>query len=142
MAMNSALLRVISRTHLLLYRLTAGRIGASLAGRPMLLLTTIGRKTGKSHSTPLQYMEDCENMIVVASNGGNRQHPTWWFNLKNTPEAEVQVRSGRKRVKAETANVEERSRLWPLLVETYPGYDEYQKNTKRTIQVVILQPDE
>ena len=142
MAMNSTLLKVISRTHLLLYRLTAGRIGSSLAGRPMLLLTTTGRKTGKAHTTPLQYMEDGENLILVASNGGNRQHPAWWFNLRNTPEAEVQVRNSKKRVKAETANTAERSRLWPLLVETYAGYDEYQKNTERTIQVVILQPDE
>jgi deazaflavin-dependent oxidoreductase (nitroreductase family) len=141
MPMNPVLMKAIGRIHRALYRLTAGAIGGSLAGRPMLLLTTTGRKTGKSRTTPLQYSEDGENMVVVASNGGNPRHPAWWFNLEGNPEAEVQVRKIKKRVKAETANEEERSRLWPLLVETYPGYEEYQKSTERTIPVVILRPE-
>lgn len=141
MSMNPVLIRAIGRIHRTLYRLTAGALGGKLAGKPMLLLTTTGRKTGKSRTTPLQYLEDGENMVVVASNGGNPRHPAWWFNLERHPEAEVQVGKVTRRVRAETASAEERSRLWPLLVETTPGYAEYQKGTERTIPVVILRPE-
>ncbi len=142
MAMNPVLMKTIGRIHRALYRLTAGALGSKLAGKPMLLLTTIGRKTGKSRTTPLQYLEDGENLVIVASNGGNPRHPAWWFNLERNPEAEAQVGKVTRRVRAETASEEERSRLWPLLVETYPGYEEYQKGTERTIPVVILRPEE
>ncbi len=141
MSMNPVLMKAIGRIHRALYRLTRGALGGRLAGKPMLLLTTTGRKTGKSRTTPLQYLEDGENMVVVASNGGNPRHPAWWFNLERHPEAEVQVGKVTRRVRAETASAEERSRLWPLLVETTPGYAEYQKGTERTIPVVILRPE-
>ena len=141
MAMNPVLMRAIGRIHRALYRLTAGALGGRLAGRPMLLLTTTGRKTGKSRTTPLQYLEDGENMVIVASNGGNPRHPAWWFNLESNPEAEAQVGKVTRRVRAETASEEERGRLWPLLVETTPAYAEYQKGTERTIPVVILRPE-
>ena len=142
MAMNPVLMKAIGRIHLALYRLTGGALGSRLAGRPMLLLRTTGRKTGKLRTTPLQYLEDGENMVVVASNGGNPRHPAWWFNLDKTPEAEAQVGKVTRRVRAETASEEERSRLWPLLVETYGGYQDYQEGVERTIPVVILRPEE
>ena len=139
--MNPVLMKAIGRIHRALYRLTAGALGGRLAGRPMLLLTTTGRKTGKSRTTPLQYLEDGENMVIVASNGGNPRHPAWWFNLERNPEAEVQVGKVTRRVRAETASEGERSRLWPLLVETTPAYEGYQNGTERTIPVVILRPE-
>ena len=141
MSMNLVLMKAIGRIHRALYRLTAGALGGKLAGKPMLLLTTTGRKTGKARTTPLQYLEDGENLVVVASNGGNPRHPAWWFNLKRNPEAKAQIGKVTRRVRAETASEEERSRLWPLLVETTPGYAEYQKGTERTIPVVILRPE-
>ncbi len=140
MAMNPVLIRAIGRIHGALYKLTAGALGGRLAGKPMLLLTTTGRKTGKSRTTPLQYLEDGQNMVIVASNGGNPRHPALWHNLESHPEAEAQVGKVTRRVRAETASAEERSRLWPLLVETTPAYEEYQKGTERTIPVVILRP--
>lgn len=142
MAMSPVLIKAIGRTHLALYKLTRGMIGASLAGKPMLLLTTTGRKTGVLRTTPLQYLKDGENLVIVASNGGNPSNPGWWFNLTATPEAEAQVGRQKQRVRAETAQGEERDRLWALLVDVYPEYDGYQKETERTIPVVILHPEE
>ncbi len=142
MAMSPVLIRAIGRTHRALYKLTRGTIGASLAGKPMLLLTTTGRKTGMLRTTPLQYLKDGDNLVVVASNGGNPSHPGWWFNLEDNPAAEAQVGKQQQRVRAETALGEERNRLWALIVDAYPEYDKYQKETERTIPVVMLQPRE
>ena len=142
MAMNQMLMKTIGKVHSALYRLTSGSLGAKLGGRPMLLLTTTGRKSGKSRTTPLQYMTDGENMVVVASNGGNQRHPAWWFNIDANPEATAQAGKVTQRVRAETANEEERARLWPILVEGYPGYQGYEDETERTVPVVILRPQQ
>ena len=141
MAMNLMLMRTIAVIHRGLYRLTGGALGARLAGRPMLLLTTTGRKSGRPRTTPLQYMKDGENVVVVASNGRNARHPAWWFNIDTNASATVQVGKETKRVRAETANEEERSRLWPLLLEAYAGYQDYEDETERTIPVVILKAE-
>ncbi len=140
MPVNPNLIKMMSALHLFWYRLTGGAIGGSLAGRPILLLTTTGRKTGQRRTTPLQYLEDGENMVLAASNGGNPRHPAWWLNLESNPGAEVRVGSDRKPVRAEKAEGEERERLWKLLVELYSGYEEYQKTTQREIPVVVLRP--
>ncbi len=108
----------------------------------MLLLTTTGRKSGRPRTTPLQYLADGENMVLVASNGGNSWHPAWWLNLERNPEVEVQVRNERRRVKAEKAEGEERERLWRLVVEMYSGYEGYQRTANREIPVVVLRPRE
>ena len=142
MAMNPFLMKTIGRIHRWLYRLTGGALGARLAGRPMLLLTTTGRKSGRLRTTPLQYMKDGENMVVVASNGGNARHPAWWFNIDANASATVQVGKETKRVRAETADEEERSRLWPMILEANAGYQGYEDETERTIPVVILRPEE
>ena len=109
-------------------------------GSPVLLLTTIGRKTGRRRTTPLLYLENGENMVVVASNGGAPKHPTWWLNLEANPEATVEVGRRKLRVRAEKAGGEERRRLWTRLVEMYPAYEDYQKRTTREIPVVVLCP--
>ena len=142
MPTNPALIELMSVTHLFWYRLTAGVIGASIAGRPMLLLTTTGRKSGRRRTTPLQYLEDGDNMVLVASNGGNSWHPAWWLNLERNPQAEVQVGSKKMGVNAEKAEGEERERLWRLVVEMYSGYAGYQKTANREIPVVVLRPQE
>ena len=142
MAMNTVLMKTIGKVHSALYRLTSGALGAKLGGRPMLLLTTTGRKSGKPRTTPLQYMHDGENMVVVASNGGNQHHPAWWWNIEANPEATAQAGKATQRVRAETANEQERARLWPILVEAYPGYQGYEDETERTVPVVILRPQQ
>ena len=115
-------------------------MGRRIAGAPVLLLTTTGRKSGKRRTAPLLYLEDGENIVVVASNGGNDQHPVWWLNLKQAPDAQVQIGKTSKRVRAERADDQEWARLWPLPVEMYGGYQEYQDGTQRKIPIVILRP--
>ena len=140
MAVNPALIKFWSAIHEFWYRMTGGLIGGRVGGRPFLLLTTTGRKSGRPRTTPLLYLRDGEDLVVVASFGGNDRHPAWWLNLERNPEAEVQVGNEKKRVRAEKAKAEERSRLWPLLVDLYANYDQYQKGTRREIPVVVLRP--
>jgi deazaflavin-dependent oxidoreductase (nitroreductase family) len=138
MPVNRSLIKFGSQLHLFWYTLTGGIVGSRVSGAPVLLLTTTGRKSGRPRTTPLTYFQDGDNKVLVGSNGGNDQHPAWYLNLRANPDAEVQIGRERKRVRAELASDEERARLWPLVVEMYHGYGEYQKETTRTIPVVIL----
>jgi len=140
MAMNRFIMHTVMRIHRGLFRLTGGSLGARLAGRPMLLLTTTGRKSGKRRVTPLQYMRDGDDLIVVASNGGNKPHPAWWYNVDANSDALAQTGKETIAVEATTANADERARLWPMLVDSYHGYQDYEDETERTIPVVILRP--
>jgi deazaflavin-dependent oxidoreductase (nitroreductase family) len=126
------------RLHRYVYEKTDGRIGANLAGRHMLLLTTTGRKSGRQYTTPLACFADGDNLIVVASNNGQDHHPAWWLNLEHTPDASVRYGREQRRVRAETANGDERIRLWPWLVTQNPPYARYEKRTAREIPIVIL----
>jgi len=140
--MMSSFAKVRSAIHRLCYQLTGGTIGGGSAAMPILLLTTTGRKTGRPRTTPLLYVTDGENIVVVASNAGRPRHPLWWLNLEKNPEAEVQVRNKKRRVKAVEASGEERERLWRLAVGMYPEYEEFQKTANRQIPVVVLRPRE
>jgi F420H(2)-dependent quinone reductase len=86
-----AMTRMISGTHEFWYRLSGGLIGGRFGHLPVLLLTTTGRKSGRKRTTPLVYLADGENMVVIASNGGSDRHPQSWLNLRSQPKAEVQV---------------------------------------------------
>ena len=134
------LMKAALSVYIFLYRLTRGAIGGQMAGLKVLLLTTTGRKTGKQRTTPLFYVSDGDNLAIVASNGGSDQPPTWWLNIKNNPEVEVQIGRRTMRARAEQANPEEKRRLWAMLAEMYPAYDDYQKRTAREIPVVVLRP--
>src|SRR5437867_3911094 len=81
---------------------------------------------------------DGADVVLVASNGGAGRDPTWWLNLQTTPEAWIQIKGTRRRVKAEQASEAEKQRLWPRLTAMYPGYKRYQEITDRNIPVVIL----
>jgi deazaflavin-dependent oxidoreductase (nitroreductase family) len=137
---SRALMKYGSQVHLFWYTITGGIFGARVSGAPVLLLTTTGRKSGRSRTTPLSFLQDGENKVIVGSNGGNDQHPAWYHNLRVNPDAEVRVGREKTRVRAEVAGDDERARLWPLVVQMYHGYDEYQKETKRQIPLVILRP--
>lgn len=137
-----AVQRAVARFHTRLYRATRGRVGGTLAGGPVVLLTTNGRKTGKERTVPLLYLPDGDDLVIVGSNGGTSTHPAWWLNLRANPVARVEVGDRRLRVRAREASLEERARLWPRLVEMYGGYEGYQEKTDREIPVVILHPVE
>jgi len=131
-------MRMISGTHELWYRLSGGRIGGRLGNLPILLLTTTGRRSGRRLTTPLVYLADGENLVIIASNGGSDRHPEWWLNLRAQPNAEVQVGPATRAVVAHKAEGGERERLWRAVVELYHGYDEYRRMTSREIPVVVL----
>jgi len=132
--------RAATNLHSFVYRVTNGKVGGRLAGGPVLLLTTTGRKSGQERTIPLLYLPDGEDLVVVGSNGGTATHPAWWLNLIANPEATVDASGRKTRVRAIRASSEDKERLWPKLVEMYGGYENYQKRTDREIPVVILRP--
>lgn len=140
MANNRLLISLMSKTHTFWYRTTGGSLGARMRGADVLLLTTTGRTSGKARTTPLIYIEDGADVILVASNGGDDRDPGWWRNLKAHSEATIQIKRERRRVRAERASAEEKARLWPKLVAQYSDYDVYTTRTAREIPVVILKP--
>ena len=106
---------------------------------PTLLLTTTGRRSGKSLVMPLIYGEANGAYVVIASKGGAPKHPAWYLNLAANTEVEVQVIADRFRAKARTATGDERTNLWKMMREIYPPYDEYQGKTDREIPVIVLE---
>ena len=137
-AVVQLLAKVITRTHVALYRATGGRIGGRFRGGSALLLTVTGRKSGRRRTTPLLYIRDGDAFVVAASNGGMDWEPAWWLNLKANPAAEVQVGPEVVRVRAEPADPTERARLWPLMNRMFAGYDKYQQRVTREIALVKL----
>ena len=109
-------------------------------GVPTLLLTTTGRKSGVKRRTALIYGRDNADYVIVASKGGSDEQPAWYLNLQADPEVELQVLDAVLPVVAHTATGEERERLWALMRQTWPAYDEYQTRTDREIPVVVLTP--
>jgi len=105
-----------------------------------LLLTVKGRKSGVWRRTALIYGRDGENYIVVASKGGAEKHPLWYLNLQDNPDAEIQVGADKVKVRAHTAEGEERARLWQTMASIWPDYNNYQKKTDRQIPIVVLEP--
>jgi len=131
--------RCITGMHTALYRLSGGWVGGWI-GVPILLLTTMGRRSGKRRTQPLLYLTTDQGYALVASYGGSDRHPDWYLNLQANPEVEVQVGPLRKRMRARTAASERRAELWPRLVALYKDYDAYQSRTQREIPVVELEP--
>jgi deazaflavin-dependent oxidoreductase (nitroreductase family) len=129
----------LKNTHVYLYRLTGGVIGGKMGSRPLLLLTTTGRKSGKERVTPLLYITDSNRYLLAASAGGADTHPQWYRNLQANQEASVQIGKQIIPVTAQTANAEERPRLWALFTR-YSNFTGYERKTAREIPVVILTP--
>jgi len=128
----------VTKVHRAIYQRTDGRVGARLAGLPMCLLTTVGRKSGLPRTLPLACFPDGNDIIVVASNGGQNHDPAWWLNLKEQPEAEVQLGREHRQMTASRATTEEHARLWPWLMQHNPAYARYEQRTSREIPIVIL----
>ena len=123
-----------------LYRVSKGRLGGKLAGAPVCLLTTIGRKSGEPRTMPLLYLRDGDDIVVVASKGGFAESPQWYFNLQANPEVEITLGAERLAMIAHTATDDEKAVLWPRLVAMYKSYDTYQTRTERQIPVVVCSP--
>lgn len=141
------IIKVMSDVNTALYRWTGGLIGSTWRvgsafpwGIPVLLLTTVGRKTGLPRTLPLIFMEDGNDIIVVGSRGGLPTEPLWYKNLVANPECEVQIKRRKLKAHSRTASAEERELLWPKLVAHYPDFASYATWTERVIPVVILEP--
>jgi F420H(2)-dependent quinone reductase len=126
--------------HAAIYKLTRGRIGGRSMGAPVVLVESVGRKSGKRRTHPLICGEDGENLVVVASKGGIDRHPAWYLNLMANPETTAYWRDEKRRVRARDATDAERARLWPMMVEIYHPYEDYQRRTERKIPVIVLEP--
>ena len=144
-------LRVVDKTwpvlsrlmggHARVYRLTRGRIGQHIPGvPPVCLIDHVGAKSGKKRTSPLLFLEDGEDVVIVASKGGYEKSPAWFYNLKANPDTTVQIGGELRPVHARIASAEERKRLWPKVVELYPSYQQYQDRTDREIPLVVLKP--
>jgi deazaflavin-dependent oxidoreductase (nitroreductase family) len=136
--MESTVTKLVMRAAAWLYRQSGGKIAGTMQGAPVLLLTTRGRKTGKSRTAPLIYGEDGNNLVVAASKGGWPQHPHWYQNLRADPNVEVLHGARKRAMTARTAYAAERARLWPRMVALYKPYDDYQSWSDREIPLVIL----
>lgn len=129
--------------HTFLYKRTGGRLGHTIPGVPgkMLLLDHVGAKSGIRRTSPLLYVRDGEDLVVVASKGGYPKHPAWYHNLMANPDTSVQVKGEQIPVHARVARPGERDRLWALAVAGYRGYDDYAARCKgREIPLVVLEP--
>jgi deazaflavin-dependent oxidoreductase (nitroreductase family) len=135
-------LKLGSGAHAGVYRATGGKLFGRKGKSPILLLNTVGRKTGRKRTSPLLYFMDGEDFVIIASKGGAATHPAWYLNLRANPEATVEIGDREVQVEAEVADPEDKARLWQKMVEMYPTYDDYQRKTEREIPLLVLRPVE
>jgi deazaflavin-dependent oxidoreductase (nitroreductase family) len=129
--------------HVEAYRRTDGAEGYDWnEGSHIILLTTIGHRSGEERTVPLIFGRDGDDYLIVASKGGADDPPAWYVNLEANPQVTVQDRADVFKAVARTANDEEKARLWPVMTKEWPPYDEYQTKTTRPIPVVILERTE
>jgi len=136
------MLKTMNSVHRLLLKVSGGRLGNEFGKMPVLELTTVGRRSGEQRSVLLTSpLRDGDDLVVVASRGGDDRHPAWFLNLRDQPRVEVAVKGGRRRpMHARVATSEERARMWPQIAGRYRNYAGYQKRTEREIPLVILGP--
>jgi deazaflavin-dependent oxidoreductase (nitroreductase family) len=127
------------KIHLPLYRWSGGRLGGSVMGMPVLLLDTVGRKSGQRRTNALTWFSKGVDFVVIASFLGEPRDPAWWLNLRASPETTIQVGRERIAVRAREATGAEREQLWATVVAKAPDYAEYQARTERRIPVVVLE---
>lgn len=122
-----------------LLKATGGRLGNSFLGVPLMLMTTIGRKSGQPRTLPIYYLEDGERIVLVASNGGLPSDPVWYLNVRANPAVTVHVRGVRRDMIVREATPEEREHYWPRLTERFPMWQEVYERSNRNFPVVILE---
>ena len=132
--------KAIQDTNTRLYRLSGGRIGGRYDAAPVLILHHVGRKSGQARETPLIYLQDGADIVLVGSMGGSPTHPAWVLNVRDRPDVEVEIKGRRIPSRARQASAEERERLWPSLLEMWPAWEAYTRRTEREFPIVILSP--
>jgi F420H(2)-dependent quinone reductase len=129
-----------TQLHAWLVRHTGGRIGGRAIGADILVLRTVGRRSGRVRDAPLMFAPFGDAFAIVASNAASEHPPAWWFNLQDHPDADAVVHGRTHPVRARPATTEEIAELWPRLVEVYSGYEHYKSIAARELPVVILEP--
>ncbi|WP_456787645.1 nitroreductase/quinone reductase family protein [Cellulomonas sp. P5_C5] len=139
---STVVMRTLSWLHRAGVKMSGGRFGGTLVGLPSLELVTVGRRSGKPRSSMLTApLTLGRTLVVVASAGGNDEHPSWFLNLRDHPAVRVSVAGGPTvDMVARVATADERRELWPRIVEALPNYAQYQERTSRVIPVVLLDP--
>jgi deazaflavin-dependent oxidoreductase (nitroreductase family) len=139
---SDLMLKTSNAIHRGLLKLSGGRLGWDIGHMPVVELTTTGRKSGQPRTVMLTSpVQEGETIVVVASRGGDDQHPAWFLNLRDKPEVEVALKGKPKqRMRARVATPEERARLWPQVTAKYKGYAGYQTKTTREIPLVLIDP--
>jgi deazaflavin-dependent oxidoreductase (nitroreductase family) len=122
------------------FEATGGAEAAELQGRPIIVLTSIGAKSGKIRKTPLMRVEHDGEYAVVASKGGAPEHPVWYYNLAKNPHVELQDGDVKRDYLAREVSGEERAQWWERALENWPAYADYQTKTDRVIPVFVLTP--
>jgi deazaflavin-dependent oxidoreductase (nitroreductase family) len=120
------------------FRANGGKVGGPFAGRTLLLLHTLGAKSGQPRINPVAYVRDGDRLVIIASKGGAPDNPDWYYNLVAHPLVTVEVGTEQFQVRATVATEPERTRLYDAMVAVMPGFAEYQRNTARVIPVIIL----
>jgi deazaflavin-dependent oxidoreductase (nitroreductase family) len=135
-------LKTMNTLHRGLLKVSGGRVGWSVGKMPVLELTTTGRKSGQPRSVMLTSpLQEGPVMVIVASRGGDDQHPAWFLNLRDNPDVQVALKGGpRQPWRARVASPEERARMWPQIATEYKNYAGYQTKTDREIPLVLLEP--
>ena len=129
-----------ARDQVALYESSGGTQGTELQGKPVIILTSVGAKTGKIRKTPLMRVEHGGEYAVVASKGGAPEHPVWYYNLAANPHVELQDGPVKKDYQAREATGSEREAWWERAVAAWPDYANYQTKTTRTIPLFVLTP--
>jgi deazaflavin-dependent oxidoreductase (nitroreductase family) len=138
--MPAGMLRALGKLNVPVYRLTRGRLLGKVGRAPVLLLTSIGRRSGQPRTAPVLFLADGERVVVIGSNAGNTRAPAWSYNLRTNPDCEVQILGERRDVRARLAKGEERTELWRKMNEQYAGFEDYDERTSRDIGVFVLEP--
>jgi F420H(2)-dependent quinone reductase len=132
--------KLFMKVQVAVFRRTNGKSMASMRGMPVLLLTTVGRKTRQPRTTPLMYIRDGSNYVITASNNGRDKHPAWFYNLQADPQVVIELPGQRLEVTASIVGPAEYKGLWARLVSQAPFFDGYRKGTSRAIPMVLLKP--
>ena len=122
------------------FRANAGKVGGMFAGRTLLLLHTIGAKSGKERINPVAYVKDGDHLVIIASKGGAPTNPDWYYNILAHPMITVEVGTEMVQASAAVASEPDRTRLYDKMVAVMPGFAEYKQKTNRVIPVIILTP--
>src|ERR1035437_9299204 len=139
---SDLVLKAMNLLHRGVLKISGGRLGWEASKMPVLELTTSGRKSGQPHSVMLTSpLQEGTTIVVVASRGGDDQHPAWFLNLRDNPEVDVAMRGEPKqRMRARIATPEERALLWPRVTADHKNYADYQTKTDREIPLALLEP--